>query len=160
MYNIDTSRKIGLKIFLASANCRISLRVYCYYNYNYDNYITNIKTQSFAYTYRTKSSMNIAEIQKSARAKVFLCCRYKLYCLYFCLSGELSEKLLFEGIRLTSGRVIRKLPKRQKLKKICCFSTERVYIYIYIYIFIYELLCETFAAKICLAKAICPENNM
>jgi len=122
--------------------------------------------------------MNIVEIQKSAKAKVFLCCRYKLYCLYSCLSGGLSEKLLFEGIRLTSGRVIRKLPKRQKPKKICCFSTERVciytlymyikyilytstYAYIYTYIFIYELLCETFvAAKICLAKAICPENNM
>lgn len=124
--------------------------------------------------------MNIVEIQKSVKAKVFLCCRYKLYCLYSCLSGGLSEKLLFEGIRLTSGRVIRKLPKRQKPKKICCFSTECVCLYIYnicvhkiytvykylriymykTYIFIYELLCETFAVKICLAKAICPKNNM
>jgi hypothetical protein len=63
----------------------------------------------------------------------FSVCRYKLYCLYSCLSGGFSEKLLFEGIRLTAGRVIRKLPKRQKPKKICCFSTERVCIYIYIY---------------------------
>jgi len=129
---IGTSRKIGLKIFLATAEGRISLRVYCYCNYNYDNYITNIKTQSFAYTYKTKSSTNIVEIQKSAKANVFLCCRYKLYCLYSCLSGGLSEKLLFEGIRLTSERVIRKLPKRQKPKKICCFSTKCVCIYMYI----------------------------